>query len=146
VCASTWHPQVIPLTLDCWLWAPRKVPEEGTPLLWESSFSTFTLTTEGCPQAIYNWCTPLCKCGWVPSPTRTHSCTTEGYTRPENTNSNHTLPPATTTQVLGSVTGDHHLCNHQSGVGFGAWSHHVCNHQWEAFPLLVLWFGVGIPP
>ena len=55
------------------------------------------------------------------------------------------------------------ICNHLSGVlvrwlehtnsattcqvfWFGAWKHPICNHQWEVTPLLVLWFGAGVPP
>ena len=125
-----WHPHCDTPDSGTLALASRKVPEEGMPLLWESSASTFTLTTEGCPQATYNWCTPPYKCGWVPPPTRTHSCVWKATPGQNNLTKWTCLQPptrcrvrrleasrsATTTQVSWFDVWKRPVCNHHSGV------------------------------
>ena len=84
--------------------------------------------TEGCPQANSNWCTPLNKCGWVPL--NSGPIPVSQKAAPGQKAQDTSVPAsATTPQVF----------------WFGAWKHPICNHQWEVSPLLVLWFGAGVP-
>ena len=101
--------------------------------------------TEGCPQANSNWCTPLNKCGWVPL--NSGPIPVSQKAAPGQKAQDTSVPAsATTSQVFWFGAWKHLVCNHPSGVLVRCLEALACNHQWEVTPLLVLWFGAGVPP